>query len=108
MSLIFSKALTGAWSVPGGGIFQHTQNTFPINREGLTRPDLGRVDRHAVNLFGLGEALDASAEHKIRSLFVYNANPVIASADQGRVVANLCRSNLFTVVSEIFQTDTCD
>ena len=57
---------------------------------------------------GLGEALDAKAKRKIRSLFVYNANPVIASADQSRVVDNLRRNDLFTVVSEIFHTDTSD
>ena len=40
--------------------------------------------------------------HKI--LFVYNANPVIAAANQLKLLVE----DLFTVVSEIFQTDTCD
>ena len=33
---------------------------------------------------------------------------MIAAANQTKLVQNLCREDLFTVVSEIFQTDSCD
>ena len=32
-------ALIGAWRFTGGGIFQHPQGTFPINREKLAYPE---------------------------------------------------------------------
>jgi anaerobic selenocysteine-containing dehydrogenase len=37
---------------------------------------------------------------------VYNANPVVNSPEQDRVITGLSREDLFTVVSEHFLTDT--
>ena len=101
-------ALTGSWRVPGGGIFQHPQGTFPINRNALANPSFVEDGRKSINLFDLASALSPDADHSIKSLFVYNANPVIAAADQSRLLKNLCREDLFIIVSEVFQTDTCD
>ena len=101
-------ALIGAWRVPGGGMFQHPQNTFPINRAALTKPEFVEEGRHAVNLFDLADVLNEEAEVIIKSLFVYNANPVIAAANQTKLIKQLQREDLFVVVSEIFHTDTCD
>ena len=101
-------ALTGSWRVPGGGIFQHPQGTFPINRDALANPDFVEDGRNSINLFDLASALNSDAHHPIKSLFVYNANPVIAAANQAKLLENLCREDLFMIVSEIFQTDTCD
>ena len=100
-------ALTGAWTVVGGGIFQNPQGIFPINREKLTNARIVEENRNVVNLFDLASALTANAKNSIHCLFVYNSNPLIAAADQTKLVKNLCRSDLFTAVSEIFQTDTC-
>ena len=102
------SALIGAWKVPGGGIFQHPQGTFPINRSALTHSEFVDSSRNAVNLFDLANVLERDATCTIKSLFIYNANPVIAAANQTKLVKNLCREDLFTVVSEIFQTDSCD
>ncbi|MEC7189954.1 MAG: molybdopterin-dependent oxidoreductase, partial [Pseudomonadota bacterium] len=44
-------ALTGSWRVPGGGIFQHPQGTFPINRDALANPDFVEDSRNSINLF---------------------------------------------------------
>ena len=101
-------ALTGSWRLPGGGIFQHPQGTFPINRNALANPQFAEDSRNSVNLFDLASALSPDAVVPIKSLFVYNANPVIAAANQLKLLENLCREDLFTVVSEIFQTDSCD
>ena len=100
-------ALTGAWTVVGGGIFQNPQGIFPINREKLTNASIVEENRNVVNLFDLASALTANAQNSIHCLFVYNSNPLIAAADQTKLVKNLCRTDLFTAVSEIFQTDTC-
>lgn len=101
-------ALTGAWRYRGGGYFQHPQAHFPIRRDRLTRPDFVTEGRRAINLFGLADALDPASAHPIKALFVYNANPITAAADQNGVVAGLARDDLFTVVSEIFPTDATD
>ena len=107
-SIAALPALIGAWRYVGGGIFQHPQGTFPINRGKLARPDFAEAGRRAVNLFDLAEALDPDATKPISCLFVYNSNPVITSANQTKLLANLSKHGLFTVVSEVFYTDTCD
>ena len=99
-------ALTGAWRHRGGGLFQHPQGTFPLDREALTRADLTSGSPRAVDLMALGDALLTLDEPPIRSLFVYNCNPVISCIEQGKIVDGLRREDLFTVVSEQFITDT--
>ncbi|WP_170144330.1 molybdopterin-containing oxidoreductase family protein [Dichotomicrobium thermohalophilum] len=65
-------------------------------------------DDEVRNLFGLAEALKPDLSPPIKALFVYNCNPVTASADQEGLVRGLKREDLFTIVSEIFPTDTTD
>ena len=100
-------ALTGAWKVVGGGIFQNPQGTFPINRKALTNASLVEENRNVINLFDIASALSANNQNPIHCLFIYNSNPIIAAANQTKLIQNLCRSDLFVAVSEIFHTDTC-
>ena len=44
----------------------------------------------------------------MKALFVYNSNPAAVAPDQERVREGLAREDLFTVVHELFQTDTVD
>jgi anaerobic selenocysteine-containing dehydrogenase len=44
----------------------------------------------------------------VRALYVYNSNPAAVCPDQSRVLAGLRRDDLFTVVHDLFQTDTAD
>ena len=100
-------ALTGAWKVVGGGIFQNPQGTFPINRKALTNANLVEENRNVINLFDIASALSANIQNPIYCLFIYNSNQVIAAANQTKLIENLGRTDLFITVSEIFQTDTC-
>ncbi len=102
------STITGSWRVKGGGLFQHPHGNLPINRTAITTPEIGIKNRNSINLFGLSDALESDAKVKILSLFIYNSNPLIAVANQQKLLKNLKRENLFTVVSEIFHTDTCD
>jgi anaerobic selenocysteine-containing dehydrogenase len=52
----------------------------------------------------MGEAVDPP----IRSLFVFGANPVASTPHTSRVIAGLRRDDLFTVVHDLFLTDTAD
>jgi anaerobic selenocysteine-containing dehydrogenase len=101
-------AITGAWRTVGGGIFQHPGETFPIRRDLLAAPQLGDPQRRSVNLMGLADALAADAKPPVKALFVYNSNPVVACADQNKLIHGLRREDLFLAVSEIFPTDTTD
>jgi anaerobic selenocysteine-containing dehydrogenase len=48
------------------------------------------------------------AQPPIRALFVYNSNPLAVAPASGRGGARLRRDDLFTVVHDLFQTDTAD
>ena len=66
-------ALTGAWKVVGGGIFQNPQGTFPINRKALTNASLVEENRNVINLFDIASALSPNIQNPIHSLFIYNS-----------------------------------
>src|SRR5260370_11866052 len=54
----------------------------------------------------LGAILTGEADPPVYSLFVYNANPVASSPNASKIVEGLMRDDLFTVVHELFETDT--
>lgn len=99
-------ALTGEWLVPGGGAFKSNGAYGKMNAAALERPDLRRnPDARTVNMNQLGEAL-LTLDPPIRALFVYCSNPAIVAPDTGKVEQGLRREDLFTVVHDLFLTDT--
>jgi anaerobic selenocysteine-containing dehydrogenase len=119
-------ALVGAWRDAAGGALLSTSGTFGINAQALERPDLIWNNPRTINMSAIGDALlgyqrvqrlsvkDAPAETlepldpPVRAIYVYNSNPVAIAPDSRRVIAGFKREDLFTVVHEIFQTDTAD
>lgn len=101
-------ALVGAWRKPGGGLLQLPLWAFPVRWDVLHRADLITPGTRVVNQWQLGRALtgDLALDPPIRSLFVYNSNPLVVAPDQLRLKEGLAREDLFTVVSEQFLTDT--
>jgi anaerobic selenocysteine-containing dehydrogenase len=113
-------ALTGAWRQRGGGGVLSTSGAFAWNTQALERPDLalssprGRLGR-MVNMSTLGEALtelgqrgEAGEGPPVMALFVYNSNPVAVAPNQNAVKRGLERPEIFTVVHDLFFTDTTD
>jgi anaerobic selenocysteine-containing dehydrogenase len=123
-------ALVGAWRDPAGGALLSTSGTFGINAGALQRPDLIWNNPRTINMSAIGDALlgylrtvnyrDRNGsgpaveqtlsplDPPIRAIYVYNSNPVTVAPDSRRVIAGFKREDLFTVVHEIFQTDTAD
>lgn len=101
-------ALTGSWRRPGGGVLQLPIWAFPVNWGGFMRPEFIGPAPRVINVWQLGQALNGemALDPPISSLFVYNANPMVMSPEQGRIEAGLAREDLFTVVSDHFMTDT--
>jgi anaerobic selenocysteine-containing dehydrogenase len=111
-------ALTGAWKHRGGGGQLSTSGAFEWDKKAVERPDLalasplGRLAR-VVNMSALGEALTESGERAgdgpdVHALFVYNSNPGAVAPNQNAVRRGMAREDLFTVVHELFFTDTTD
>src|SRR5581483_1672864 len=106
---IFSlPALVGSWRHVGGGIQQMPVWGFPIRWNVLTRPEWIRPGTRVVNMMQLGRALSGGLglDPPVKALLVYNANPAVAAPEQALVTEGLARDDLFTVVHDLFVTDT--
>jgi anaerobic selenocysteine-containing dehydrogenase len=130
-------ALTGAWKYRGGGGQLSTSGAFDFDEKALRRPELalasplGRLAR-VVNMSELGKALAEQGSEirdqrsrtekqapgteglangggpAVKALFVYNSNPGAVAPNQNAVRRGMGRPDLFTVVHELFFTDTTD
>jgi anaerobic selenocysteine-containing dehydrogenase len=100
-------ALVGAWRDPAGGAVLSTGDWYALNHAVLERPDLIRGAPRTINQSALGDALTA-ATPPVKAIYVYNNNPVAVCPDSRKVIAGFSREDLFTVVHDIFLTDTAD
>lgn len=102
-------AVTGAWRDAAGGVLLSTSGMFPLNYQKLERPDLMPSPQpRTLNMSELGKLLLDVSDPPVRALYVYNSNPAAVAPEQARVLEGLKREDLFTVVHELFMTDTCD
>ena len=101
-------ALVGAWRHVGGGTAEMPIWEFPTRFDRICRPDFIKPGTRVINELDLGSALNGEMplDPPIKSLFVYNSNPVSQAPAQAKIVQGLQREDLFTVVSELFITDT--
>jgi anaerobic selenocysteine-containing dehydrogenase len=110
--------LTGAWRYRGGGAVLSTSGAFSWNKRELERLDLALDSplggpARVVNMSALGHALTELGSKPddgppVHALFVYNSNPAAVAPNHNAVVRGLMRPDLFTVVHELFFTDTTD
>ncbi len=100
-------AITGQYGRRGGGLMYSTSGYLQWDGETVNKwaecPPPGRW----VNMNRLGAALTGEVtDPPIQSLFVFGANPATSSPNAALIVAGLQREDLFTVVHELFMTDT--
>ncbi len=101
-------ALTGDWRLAGGGVLLSTSGAFPVDSAYLERPDLGPPAR-SLNMSRIGHVLtDPTLDPPVKAIYVYNSNPVAVAPDSESVRRGFQRDDLFTVVHELFATDTVD
>jgi anaerobic selenocysteine-containing dehydrogenase len=101
-------AITGQYGVAGGGLMYSTSDWLQWDREAVTHehdPACPPPTR-SLNMNRLGAILTGEADPPVYSLFVYNANPVASAPNASKIVEGLLRDDLFTVVHELFETDT--
>ena len=117
-AVVMLPALTGAWKHRGGGAQLSTSGGFAWNKKDVERPDLMlasplRRPARVVNMSTLGQALTELGNWPedgppVHALFVYNSNPGAVAPNHNAVRRGLARPDLFTVVHDIFFTDTTD
>ena len=104
-AILAMPALLGKFGVRGGGYTMSNGRASEFRKEEV----IGSIDGHhrrSFNMTQLGRWLNRPQKPPVKSLFVYNANPVATVPDQNGVVEGLQRSDLFTVVFEQVMTDT--
>ncbi|WP_350301133.1 molybdopterin oxidoreductase family protein [Peribacillus frigoritolerans] len=99
-------ALTGQWMAEGGGAIKGNSGYLAFNTNALRRPDLlqNKATR-TINMNQIGQAL-LEKENPIRSMFVYGSNPALVAPNANKVQEGLMREDLFTVVHDLFLTET--
>ncbi|MCQ6278632.1 molybdopterin-dependent oxidoreductase [Bacillus sp. EB600] len=99
-------ALTGQWLVKGGGAIKGNGGYLDCNSSYLQRPDLlQKKNTRVINMNLLGNAL-LTMDPPIKSLYVYSTNPAVVAPDGNKVRKGLDRDDLFTVVHDLFLTET--
>ena len=102
-------ALTGQYGRRGGGLSYSTSGYLNWDDTAVNYWDQCPPPARKINMNRLGAALLGEGEDPpIKSLFVFGSNPAAIAPNAGRVVAGLQREDLFTVVHELFMTDTAD
>lgn len=100
-------AITGQYGAAGGGLAYSTSGYLRWDSEAVSHAADCPPAPRSVNMNRLGAALLGEInDPPIRSLYVYGANPAASAPNAGAIVAGLQRSDLFTVVHELFMTDT--
>ncbi|MFF2500806.1 molybdopterin oxidoreductase family protein [Peribacillus sp. NPDC058075] len=99
-------ALTGQWMAEGGGAIKGNSGYLAFNTNALRRPDLlqNKATR-TINMNQIGQAL-LQKENPIRSMLVYGSNPALVAPNANKVQEGLMREDLFTVVHDLFLTET--
>lgn len=101
-------AVTGQYGIRGGGLMYSTSDWFRWKTGTIERDEEGVCPPapRTLNMNRLGAILTGEAQPPVFSLYVYNANPVASTPNAGKIVEGLQRPDLFTVVHELFLTDT--
>lgn len=100
-------ALTGSLGRPGGGfLYLNGVGTRGVDEDSLSASHLAPERRQLVSQMDLASVLEDPV--RARALFCWNINIAASNPEQARLKAALRREDLFTVVADLFMTDTAD
>ena len=102
-------ALSGAWRHRGGGLARstHALQFAVLAMDRVLMPELYRPGVRTLNMRDLGQDLcDPRLDPPVRALMVYGTNPLVTMPHQNKTREGLLRDDLFTVVHDLFITET--
>lgn len=106
------SALLGQLGRKGAGIIAKPGFAFPTTSETLQRPDLIPAGTRTLNIVDVGRhLLTDDLDPPLRSVFIYNHNPVATHPDQNRMIRALSRPEIFLTGIDVVMTDSmkyCD
>ena len=98
--------LTGNIGPAGAGVCD-VSGFFPVQRDALKRPDLAPADIREISVLDIpGHILDPGNDTPIKSVFIYNHNPIAVHPRQREMQRALQKDDLFVVGSDISMTDS--
>ncbi len=101
------QVLTGHWGQLGQGIMGNYGASFAKTPERLQRPDLLAKPTRTFNILDVADhILDRDAKIPIKSVFIYNHNPVITHPDQNKMRQALSLEDLFIIGCDLTLTDS--
>jgi anaerobic selenocysteine-containing dehydrogenase len=101
--------LSGAWRHRGGGLARstHALQFAALDIDGVLMPEVKKPGVRVLNMRDLGADLcNPGLQPPVRALIVYGANPMVSMPNQRLIRDGLLRPDLFTVVHDLFVTDT--
>lgn len=106
-ALLALPAVTGQYGHAGGGAFYTQSGWIHWDGEALGHASECPPMPRMVNMIRLGSILNGEVSNPpIQSLFVFGANPVTSTPNTSEILRGMMREDLFTVVHELFMTDT--
>jgi len=104
-------AVTGAWTLEGGGAFHMNADIFELDKtliEGLDCVDrnVRMLDQSRIGAILTGERDALQGGGPVNALIIQNTNPMSVAPDQNLVKRGFAREDLFTCVHEQFMTET--
>ena len=112
-AILMLPAITGQYGVRGGGLSYSASGYLKWDGEAVNKwqelAASGIRPARTINMNRLGAALTGEAAGPpVKSLYVFGANPAAVSPNAGLIHQGLARDDLFTVVHELFMTDTAE
>ncbi len=101
--------LSGSWRHRGGGLARstHALQFATLDMDRVLMPEVHTPGVRVLNMRDLGDDLcNRELQPPVRALMVYGANPMVSMPNGSRIREGLLRDDLFTVVHELFVTDT--
>jgi len=106
------SVLLGQLGRRGAGIIAKPGFAFPTTPDTLQRPDLIPAGSRTLNIVDVGRhLLEDDLDPPLRSVFIYNHNPVATHPDQNRMIRALSRTEIFLTGIDVVMTDSmkyCD
>jgi anaerobic selenocysteine-containing dehydrogenase len=105
-AILTLPAVTGQYGTRGGGLGYSTSGYLKWDTQAVHQklPDGRKVNMNRLGAALLGEVTNPP----VMALYVFGANPATSSPNAGKIIEGLKRDDLFTVVHELFLTDTAD
>jgi anaerobic selenocysteine-containing dehydrogenase len=106
-SIMSISVLLGQLGRRGAGIFAKPGLAFPTTPDSLQRPDLIPSGTRTLNIVDVGRhLLNDDLDPPLRSIFIFNHNPVATHPDQNRMIQALSRPELFITGIDVVMTDS--